>query len=305
MLKRRIPYLFLLTALVAIPLYFLRDKMDSEEIRKKRYWIGKVTNKKQYPVVFGGDSRVFRGISPDHFEAEFDGYEAYNYAFWSNGYCHAYLEGLENKLDTASDVKVIVLGISPHSLTPNAARCAHYLWETGKKKEEVLQNLYFSRVEEFFVPYDLPELAGKLSGKSKPDNYRITYHTNGWVESSWIVPDTGYSARFYEDIFTENKVSDEVIGELLRFTARWTGMGIHVVGFRPPTAWSIWKLEQEKSGFNETAFVDRFKAAGGIWIPFSLRDYQTFDGNHLDRQSAMRLSADLAIRIRQQIPDLP
>ena len=63
--------------------------MDTEEIRKNRYWIAKANNTKSYPVMIGGDSRVFRGISPDDFKAEFNGYETYNYAFWSNGMCRA------------------------------------------------------------------------------------------------------------------------------------------------------------------------------------------------------------------------
>jgi hypothetical protein len=301
--KKRILYIILITALLAVPFYYLRDEMDTEELKKNRYWIAKANNKKSYPVVFGGDSRVFRGISPDHFEVEFNGYETYNYAFWSNGMGRIYLEGIEKKVDSSSDQQVIVLGISPHSLTPNAAECAHFRYEMSRSKEQVLQNLYLSKVQEVFAPYGALELAEKALGKSQPSNYRITYHQNGWVESYWIQPDTGYSAQFYEEIFTENRVSEEVTEILLEFVERWTRMGIHVVGFRPPTSNTIRMLEHERGGFVEETFVDRFTRAGGIWIPVETESYQTFDGNHVEHLSAMRLSADLARLIREQIPE--
>lgn len=299
--KERIPYIFLIAALLAVPFYYMSDKMDTEQIRKNRYWMVKANDQKSYAMVIGGDSRVFRGISPDHFESGFNGYEAYNFAFWSNGMGRVYLEGMEKKIDTASDLRMIILGVTPYSLTPKAARCEHYRWETGKPKEQVLQTLYLSRVQEVFVPYGVIELADKVRGRSKPANYRIIYHSNGWVESYWIEPDTSYSARFYEDIFTDNAVSEEVIEVLLEFVERWTKMGIHVVGFRPPTSHTIRNLEHERGGFVEEDFVELFTAAGGIWIPLSPDAYQTFDGNHLEHQSAMRLSADLARLIREQI----
>ncbi len=119
--KRRIPYVFLMAALLAIPFYFLRDEMDTEEIKKQRHWIVKTRNSETYSIVFGGDSRVFRGISPEHFQAEFNGWDAFNYAYWANGYGKDYLEGIEEKLDPDSDLRMIVLGVTPHSLTRKTA----------------------------------------------------------------------------------------------------------------------------------------------------------------------------------------
>jgi hypothetical protein len=301
--KERITYVLLFAALLAIPLYFTRDQMDTEEIRKNRYWIAKANNKQLYPVVFGGDSRVFRGVSPDDFESGLGGVESYNFAFWSNGMGRVYLEGMEKKVDTASDLRMIVLGVTPHSLTPNAAECSHYRYETGRSKEQVLQNFYLAKLQEIFAPYGAIELAEKVTGRSKPNNYRINYHSNGWVESYWIVPDTSYSAQFYEEIFTGNKVSQEVIGTLLEFVERWSEMDIHVVGFRPPTSHAIRRLEREKGGFSEHDFVDSFTAAGGIWIPLSNDAYRTFDGNHLEHLSARRMSEDLARLIKEQLND--
>jgi len=302
--RRKIIYVFLVATLLAGPFYFLRDEMDTEEIKKHRHWIAKTRNSETFAIVFGGDSRVFRGISPDHFEEEFDGYEAFNFAYWANGYGKGYMEGIEQKIDTGSDLRMIVLGVTPHSLTRKTARCEHYHWENSRSKEHVIQSLYLSKVQEIFAPYDVIELVEKLSGKSKPHNYRITYHPNGWVESYWIVPDTTHATRSYRDLFTDDPVSEEVIAGLLDFVERWTGMGIHVVGFRPPTSHAIREFEHERGGFREADFVERFTGAGGIWIPVSTDAYKTFDGSHLEHQSAMRISGDLARQIRARLSDL-
>ncbi|MFO7935867.1 MAG: hypothetical protein R6U78_17515 [Bacteroidales bacterium] len=299
--ERRIPYIFVSAVLVALLVYLIRDEMDTEEIKKNRHWVVKTRNTETYDIVFGGDSRVFRGISPKHFSAEFDGLEAFNYAYWANGYGKDYLRGIEGKVDTSSELKIIVLGISPHSLTEKTARSEHYHWELRRAKEPVLQSLYLSKIREIFAPFSVIELAEKLTGKSKPNNYRITYHPDGWVESYWIVPDTSHSARFYKDLFTDDPVSDEVIGGLVEFVEKWTGMGIHVVGFRPPASRTIRQYERERGGFSESEFVERFTGAGGIWIDVPPDRYRTFDGSHLEHHSAKRLSADLAREIQRKI----
>lgn len=304
MLKRRIPYVFLMAALLALLFYFLRDEMDTEEIKKHRHWIAKTRSSETYPIVFGGDSRVFRGLSPADFSEEFYGIESFNYAYWANGYGKGYLMGIEEKLDSTADFRLILLGLTPHSLTPKTAKSAHYHWEKSRSKEHVLQSLYLSKVQEVFAPYGALELVDKLTGKSKPNNYRITYHSNGWVESYWMVPDTSHSARFYKDLFTDDPVSQEVIDGLMEFVSRWTSEGIYVVAYRPPTSHTIRGYEHELGGFVESDFVEQFQNAGGFWIPVSPDDYQTFDGSHLEHQSAKRLSTDLAREIKKITAEL-
>ena len=299
--KRRILYVFFVAALLAVPIYLARDEMDTEEIKKHRHWVIKTRNTETFPIVFGGDSRVFRGLSPEQFSAEFDNLPAFNYAYWANGYGKNYLRGIESKIDTAADLRIIVLGLTPHSLTKKTARSAHYHWELKRSKETVLQTIHFSRIQELFAPYGAIDLFEKVTGKSKPNNYRITYHPNGWVESYWIKQDTSHSARFYKNLFKDDPVSEEVIDGLLEFVERWTAEGIHVVAYRPPTSHTIRQYEHERGGFREQEFVDQFTGAGGIWIDISPDDYQTFDGSHLEHNSARRLATDLAREVRSRI----
>jgi hypothetical protein len=304
MAKRRILFTMLLAALLSLPLYLLRDDMDTEEIRKNRYWVVKTRDTCSYDIVFGGDSRVFRGISPEHFAAELQDRSVINYAYWANGYGADYLEGLEEKVDMDSDFRMIVLGISPHSLTRNTARSPHYHAELNRSKESVIQTIYLSQLQQYFAPYGVIDLFEKLTGKSKPNNTRIIYHPDGWVETYWIVPDTSNAAKSYRTLFEGDPVSDEVIDGLLAKVRYWTSKNIYVVGFRPPAYYSIRQFEEQMGAFSECSFVEGFTAAGGIWIPVDPDVYESYDGSHLEHQSAMRLSADLARLIREQVPEL-
>ncbi len=300
MFRERITYIILLTGLLAVGVHLVRDEMDTEEIKKNRYWMAKTRDQERYPVLFGGDSRVFRGLSPASFMEVFPELEAYNYGYWSNGWGRLYLDAMEDKLDTAAELKILALGISPHSLTPAAAKCSHLRYEMKRSKGKKFQSLFGSRAEEVFAPFEVTDLADRLTGRRKPANYRITYHPDGWVESYWIKPDTGYSARFYEEIFTGNRVSEEVIAGLLEYVKRWSDRGIVVAGFRPPTSQTIRHLEEERGGFDEAGFVERFEEAGGIWIDLPNDAYRTYDGNHMEHQSARRFSRDLARQIRER-----
>lgn len=302
--KRRIPYLFLLAALLSVPFYFLREEMDTETIKKNRHWAIKTRNTQCYDIVFGGDSRVFRGISPAHFAAELEGTRAYNYAYWANGYGEDYLKGIEGRIDTTSPMQMIVLGITPHSLTGKTARSPHYHFEINRARKSVVQTVYLSWLEEYFAPYGIIELSDKLLGKSKAQNIRIVYHDNGWVETWWVQPDTMNAAKSYRTLFEGDPVSEEVIEGLMKYVEMWSSSGIHVVGFRPPATVTIRQFEEELGGFSESVVRDRFMEAGGLWIDVSPEDYQTYDGSHLEHYSAMQFSADLARTIHELIPEL-
>lgn len=301
-MRRRIPYILLAAALLSVPIFLARDEMETDRLRKDRFWNIKIRETRTFDIVFGGDSRVFRGISPPHFTEEFPGREAYNYAFWANGYGTSYMEGLEGMIDTSSDLQMLVLGIPPHSLTQKSARSIHYNIELRKKKRSSFETIYMLQIRQYFAPHTLENLKRKMTGKFRAPNYRIIYHSdNGYAESWWVKQDTTRAARSYKDIFTDDPVDEEVIAGLLEKVEYWTAKGILVVGYRPPASHTIRQYEREKGGYKEADFIARFRAAGAIWIDVPPDDYQTFDGSHLDHLSAFQLSGDLATQIKAQL----
>ena len=301
-MRRRIPYILLAAALLSVPIFLARDEMETDRLRKDRFWNIKIRENRTFDIVFGGDSRVFRGISPPHFTEEFPGRKAYNYAFWANGYGTSYMEGLEGMIDTSSDLQMLVLGIPPHSLTRKSARSIHYNIELRKKKQSSFETIYMLQIRQYFAPYTLENLKRKMTGKFRAPNYRIIYHSdNGYAESWWVKQDTTRAARSYKDIFRDDPVDEEVIAGLLDKVRYWTAKGILVVGYRPPASHTIRQYEREKGGYKEADFIERFRAAGAIWIDVPPDDYQTFDGSHLDHLSAFQLSGDLARQIKAQL----
>jgi hypothetical protein len=56
-------------------------------------------------------------------------------------------------------------------------------------------------------------------------------------------------------------------------------------------------VENQASGFDESAFAHAFETAGGTWISSTSQPYHTYDGHHLSRPVALQFSADLAHRI--------
>ena len=72
-------------------------------------------------VVVTGDSRTGSGVSPGRMKQYLQGLRIVNYAFGGNGYSSEYLAAIENVLDPHSSNKMIILGISPQSLTKSMA----------------------------------------------------------------------------------------------------------------------------------------------------------------------------------------
>ncbi len=289
------------TALLAVLFFVLRDEMDTEELKKNRYWLAKTSSGDQYPIVFGGDSRVFRGLSPAVFSSNFNDIPAYNYAYWANGYGKDYLEGLYARLDSSAAFRMIVLGVSPHSLTKKTARSLHYQYELKRAKGNVRRLMAASRLEEFFAPYRVLELFDRALGRSAPHNIRIIYHDDGWVETWWLRPDTTRAERSYSTLFKDDPVDEEVVSAFLSCVSGWTKEGIHVVGYRPPASFAIRAFEEGMGEFSEAELVARFEEAGGIWIDVAPGDYLTYDGSHLEHESARRLSGDLARAISERL----
>jgi hypothetical protein len=84
-------------------------------------------------------------------------------------------------------------------------------------------------------------------------------------------------------------------------TRLWNSRGIDVYAFRVPSSQAMVELENQMSGFDEAAFVEQFTSAGGIWFSIPLEPYHSFDGSHLTKQAALKLSADLATLIRKSL----
>jgi hypothetical protein len=263
----------------------------------KRFWIVKTHATDKYNCVVCGDSRVYRGVSPQEMEDHLDGLTVVNLGYSSGSYSNFMMDRMEERLDKSTSPKVLVLGITPYSLTPKASLDGQVKQELARKKEEIFESMYLQPFQLFFEPYEIKWKKGEV----EPVRYDQEFFNNGWVASDKIPHDPMAAIEEYTKDFTGNVVSQLVIDTLMTRVQRWQQQGIVVVGMRPPTTPQMVKLEQEMSGFDEAMFSRRFGEAGGVWLEFPIEEYSSYDGSHLDKKSAIRFSATLAERVKEVV----
>jgi len=299
MKRERIIYVFLLVTVYIVLIQLFRDEPDMVEYKKEKYWITKTFSEETFPIVFGGDSRVYRGISPGEFENEFPNMDGVNLGYSSNGYHPEYMKFMDGRLDKSAKNPVIALGISPFNFSQRGSRSDHYkLQKNTRKKEEIIQYMYFYNFTRSFQPLDFLKTFG-LEKKGGFWNYRLIYHFDGWMESYYLQPDTTKVLDSYKVTFTNNAYNEESQNMLIRQVKKWTDEGVTVVAFRTPATYAVRVLEDSLSGFSFDPFIRQLQQAGGNWIEVDKAKYHTYDGSHLDHLSAKQFSRDLADEVRE------
>lgn len=104
--------------------------------------------------------------------------------------------------------------------------------------------------------------------------------------------------KSYSTRFTGNQVLERNINRLAENVALWSKKGVKVFAFRPPTTHKMVELEDSLSGFNEAAIRVRLEKEGAIFLDFNIDDYTTSDGSHLQKESAIKFSIDMARKMQ-------
>jgi hypothetical protein len=280
--------------------YSFRSKAKSG-IRETTFWSQKRSWNQHADLVFAGDSRVLRAISPEYFSSFPKEVRVLNTAFPGVGYDEQYLAYLERVIDPASSYGAIVLGITPNSLTESAARKNGFLASpTTGLTEGFLSEL----VDEFQTQtraLTLAEASRWLTGKRSAVFQEFT--PNGWVAT--VGPSNESDGlRIYEEIFTRNRVSNEVVDGLLSTVQSWVQKGIRTFGFRAFGSTKLTELENSMSGFNEQEFHRRFEEAGGIWIDMSGFPVVSYDASHLDRANAIKWTEFMQPKLHKELAEI-
>jgi hypothetical protein len=272
---------------------------DTTGMHPDVYWAMKAGWRHCADTVVAGDSRVYRAIAPQAIGAALPAHRVLNYGFSSVAYTPDYLDAIEQVLDPAAGRRRIVLGITPYSLTPKAARQNRFKEERHKPALSALTGAFFGELGgRFLEPVPLNEKFLDSFRVRKGPRYLQEFRADGWVASRRVPEDVRIALKPYrEEAFVENRVDDALVNVLLRRVEAWTAAGIPVYGFRPPTTTAMLELEAKRSGFDEAAFVAGFRRAGGRWIALGQTAYRSYDGSHLRLDAAVQCSTDLAAAI--------
>jgi len=282
-----------------------RDQKKQSGLPPELLWRLKVEWNGIADVVLTGDSRVYRGLSPEKFSDALNNCRVLNFGFHSAGYSPEYLAGIHRVVDPQSCCPIIVMGITPHSLTPDAGRDNGYLHALGAQRDrptpttEVILARHCPEVLHFFEPMKIREMFRTALGirRRKKYQYHESYRFDGWVPGRLVPENPNSGLKAYKNVFKGNQVSDEMVRNTIETVTQWTRKGISVYGFRPPTTGEMMALENARSGFDEAKFVAEFTKAGGQWIAVDQERYHSYDSSHMRDDSAAVFSKDLARKI--------
>lgn len=296
-------YRALITLLVAVALVFAigswRPAPISSTVLKEKFWADKVHGRKKYPVVFAGDSRVYRGVDPETLKNELGGLSVLNYGFSSAGFNDLMFREISHRLDTASAKRVVILGITPYSLTPKAQRNSHILQEKDRPWDEVFSRRFIAPFLNYFDPIKPEDL---INYKPDAPGYYEDFMRDGWVASEKIPKDPEFALKSYITNFEQNTVSDTVVNNLVQQVREWRSEGIILFALRMPSTEKMEHLEDSLSGFKEGVIRSKLTAAGGIWLDVANRNtLDSYDGSHLSRTAAKAFTKSIGEEIQMKL----
>lgn len=296
-IRYKIPLMLLLTILLSMVLkWTLPDPIKNTEMRKE-FWLRKTHPAELYDFVMGGDSRTYRGISPNELSETWDhSLHGMNCGYSSIGLSTDYLDYLA---ESTKPKGTILLAVTPHSLTAEAVKNEFFNEHKNTKRFDLFKGLYLSRYLKYTAPYKVTEVLDHLTGNTAADRYFETFYPDqGWAKSYRIPEDTVVALEIYEGLFSRYQVSDSVQMDLFEKVTELTTKGYTLYAFRIPTMRSMIQLEDSRSGFKEIEFQQMFDKAGGTWLDIDPSLYHTYDGSHLHYESAIRLSRDLGTLLK-------
>lgn len=293
---------FLMAALTVALVYFVgvnKPKPLSSTIQKEKFWADKTHSTSKYNVIFIGDSRLYRGIDPRTVSKTLKGLKVLNFGYSSGGHNEVIFNEINQRFVGSDKTRAVVLVLSPYSLTPKAQENSHFNQEKERNKKDVFNRRYIAPFFDFFDPVKPSEI---FQSNDTIQGYHETFRRDGWVESYKIPSNPEYALKVYVNDFRDNKVSQDVLDKVYDQVKEWKKQGIQVFAFRMPTTQAMEKLEDSISGYKENEIKMNFEKAGGEWINIDDRyGYESYDGSHLERKSAIRFSDYIGNEIQKRM----
>ncbi|MFO7655221.1 MAG: hypothetical protein R6X25_15585 [Candidatus Krumholzibacteriia bacterium] len=282
-----------------------RDPYRAARPAESSFYIHKVHTAGSYDVVVLGDSRTLNAVAPAELAAVLGDIRVFNFAYQSGGLNPEIYAAGERRLDPDSPRPTMVLGVSPLTLLAERANNTQYRLHRDKPRDEVLLKQHFPEVAQFFAPIEPGDIIGRLFNLRPKVMYYQEFHDDGWIAARLVPPDTARAMEPLAADLAGMKIDDQLVAALVAQTHQWHREGITVFAFRPPAQSWAKALEDSLLGFDEAALARAVQSAGGIWLEFSPAAYPTYDGSHLDHESARKFSRDLASKMARYYANRP
>ena len=285
-----VPLIVLVGLLPKRPASMIESGISQRQLYEMKYNWGP-----DFDVLLAGNSRVTVGLAPSEMASSLPGLRIANFGFDGNAFTQEYLSAIESKLRKGSGDKIVVLGITPMTLTERAARQNGFFEETHRSLDERYLARHMPWLLDFFTRFN-PRMALMLVRGSATGSEFWRGHQDGWAAQGMEPANLDGQVRFLRANARDRTlpISLPMQGHLFTTVRRWQAAGIATFAFHPPITPDLAQEEARASGFEQTKFISAFIAAGGKWIEINDQKYRTFDGGHLEESSARQLSRDIA-----------
>lgn len=277
-----------LTALLLLAVKLLLPALPSSTIEKDIFWSGKTTQKPVFDIVYTGDSRVYRGIDPRTIEGV-TGLKGFNYGFSSAGLTPRLLDRAADLL-ADKGARILVLGVSVNSFLPSSLSNEHlYTWLNKDRKDRFMkQNIY--PLLKGFDAYAVSDFYKFYKG----EEYREKFSpATGFVGSDKKPADSSSAILPYLEQFQEETAEQDAVDEFIQKLPELRSKGIRVVLVRIPVTQEMKTIEDVASLGLYEQIRDRVRNLGFECPELNWSDLQSYDGSHLDSESAVIYSRRL------------
>lgn len=284
--KTKILSLVITTVILFLFYKIILLKLPSSNILNEAFWSKKVTNKNKYDIVFIGDSRIYRGISPRAIELELIGLKIYNFGFSSAGIDSLILVKGINLLNEDGK-KQVYIGISVNSFLKESLNNEHLKsWIKKDEKDLWIKSNIYEKLS-FFDSYKISDFFKKLNNDLYIEKFDLE---KGFVYSNRTKIGDKLAIQAYEEHFKREYFDTIAVNKVLKEIVSYQHQGINFKAVVMPISEGMAEVEKRFFGKENVWLHSKLKSIGVEIIEFNQEDFQTFDGSHLSGESAIRLS---------------
>ncbi len=273
------------------------NPVDDSGSRKTWFFINKTQQGSVYDGVIIGDSRALRAVSAQALADSLGGMRMFNFSFHAGGMNREMFQEAEKLLDDKSLTPIVVLAPTSLSFQPDKAQNAQFHEYRNKPRDTVWIYRHFPGLSHWFQPVAPSIFIRRVLRVQPPILLQQDFHDDGWIATDQVPRDDLANLPINRHPPVGEMADESLIHDFMDQTREWTGRGVKVFGFFPPAYEPRIAREDSLLGFDREAFIKSFETAGGIWLDIARDRYQTYDGSHLERNSAINLSWDLAREI--------
>jgi len=272
------------------------DPRDDDTADQNWFYINKVHRHTRHDVILLGDSRVLHDISPAALTEEIPGASFFNFAFEAGSLNPEIFAEAEARLDTTR-APAVLMGITALMFQPWKADNKQFHQYKNMARDVVFLYLHAPDLARFFRPLPPSALPRRWLGMRPSIRFLDTYHGDGWLESTCQPLPAPFGLEDLREKLSRQHIDTGLVDALMAQVRTWRNRGVAVFGVYPPADPQRLAIELETLRFDTDRFRKRFEAAGGIWLDVPGR-YVTYDGSHLERESAVAYSHALGRALR-------